>query len=310
MTENKKDSNYNSLLSLCILYAAFTLFNFLTHKITIFYLILQICTVLWVVIFMSGKYLKFWNSIPLILITPFMVLQLSTVNSLALYHIILTVFAIHFLFKSDINLRDQIFMYLSFLGSYILASYLHSNFSFIDMAIYGGVLLHILLISLGIATNRSNDFEKEVNELRSRLLDMKDGFKEKEQDPLMGIFSKSGGMKVLKQTMKWSQRYEIPLTVCYMELNNSRDEYINSITRRIINRIRESDTLFRLGKSEILLILPDCQKNDAESVIKNIQEILQNDRDMETVQFGLADFISEQKTSPNELIINANMAIA
>jgi GGDEF domain-containing protein len=310
MTESKKDSNYFSLLSICILFALFSLFNYISHKTTILFLIVQLLSVSWVIIFMSAKRLNIWSGLPLIIISPFMVLQLSTVNSLALYHIIQAVFAFHFLFKCDISLRDQIIMYLMFLGAYILTSFLHEGFNLMEMAVYGGALLHLLLISLGITTHRSNEFEREADELRSRLLGMKDGFKDNEQDPLMGIFSKSGGMKVLKQTMKWSQRYEIPLTVCYMELNNSRDDYIHSITRRIVNRVRESDTLFRLGKSEILLILPDCQKNDAASVMKSIQEILQNDREMEAVQFGLADFKAEHKTSPNELIINANSAIA
>lgn len=310
MTEIKNGPNYFTLISICILVIAFTLYSYLNHRISLFFLIIQLLSVSWVLIFMSAHHLNIVSSLPLIMISPLMVLQLNTVNSLVIFNIIQALFAIHFLFKCNIKFRDRIIMYVMFLGSYVLSSYLHKGFSMLEMAAYGGILLHLLIISLGIATHQKDEIEKEAEELRSKLLGIKDEYKDKEQDPLMGIFSKSGGMKVLKQTMKWSQRYEIPLTVCYMELNNSHDDYIHSMTRRIVNRVRESDTLFRLGKSEILLILPDCQKNDAASVMKSIQDILRNDREMEAVQFGLADFKSELRTSPNELIINANMSIA
>ncbi|MBF9018390.1 MULTISPECIES: GGDEF domain-containing protein [unclassified Oceanispirochaeta] len=310
MTEMKDGPNHVTLISICILVIAINLYSYLNNSITLFFLIIQLFSVSWISIFMSSHRLNIAGSLPMIIISPLMVLQLNTVNSLVIFHIIQALFAIHFLFKCNIKFRDRIIMYALFLGSYILSCYLHKGFSILEMAAYGGVLLHLLIISLGVATHQKDEIEKEADELRSKLLGIKDEYKDKEQDPLMGIFSKSGGMKVLKQTMKWSQRYEIPLTVCYMELNNSHEDYIYSMTRRIVNRVRESDTLFRLGKSEILLILPDCQKNDAASVMKSIQEILRNDREMEAVQFGLADFKGELKTSPNELIINANMAIA
>jgi len=140
-----------------------------------------------------------------------------------------------------------------------------------------------------------------------------------EYDSLIRVFNKRGGIKILRQTMKWSQRYDIPLTICYLDLNSSGGDQpdlhrrLLSVSRSIYGRIRQSDTVCRLGDDELLIILPDCCRNDAESVITHIRSCLKSrpeepEGSMESFDYGLADYCAESVKSPNELIINADRA--
>ncbi|MDC7233815.1 MAG: diguanylate cyclase [Spirochaetales bacterium] len=310
MSDSGKDPHIYTLIIISLLFSLFIGANYYTGKTTLFFMVIQLFSVSWIFLIVYVNRISVLTVIPVSIVTPLLILQLSTLNSLALYHIILAVFSIQFLLISPQGLQGKLTLYLSLLVSYCLAGYLHQTFTALDLAIHGGILTHLLILITGYLSLERDELKKENESLRTELLNLKNDWSDEEQDPLMGIFSKSGGMRVLKQTMKWSQRYKIPLTVCYMEVNNSRDDYIHSITRRIVNRVRESDTLFRLGKSEILLVLPDCCKNDAALVMESIQKILQDDSETEAVQFGLADFKADVRTSPNELIISANMAIA
>ncbi len=309
----QKEQNYYSLITLFILFSSFTLFNLLTRTIPSYLFILSALTVLWTGIYiLSGRFSR--NSlIPIGVVLALQLVLMNTEASLVFYHICLSLIIVSYAFLFRISLADKALLFSFFTAAYLAASILNTDFSTYSILYYGGIQIFILSAGLGVRTWQIELARKESKDLREELAGLKIKSSCEEEDPFMGIFSKAGGMKVLKQTMKWATRYDLPLTVCYMELSSSRDEYVQSVSRRITTRIRESDTLFRLGSSEILLILPDCCTDDASQVMEHIREIILEDMAHNCrrgIQFGIAGFDKSQKISPNELIISANRASA
>jgi GGDEF domain-containing protein len=299
--KHKSRQIYFSLVTLFILSSIFLLYTLLSQQFKPYFQISQTLCTLWlgtIILNLDRKKVLGDKDIiraclPLNIVCPLLLFSLNTYQNLIVYNIVLAFFAVYFLFTIE----------------YIVVSIFHGIFSPIEFINSGAILLNLLLLSLGVSLRQSNLYRDDLNHCRRNLNQLKNSQGSSEEgDPILGIFSRSGGMKVLKQTMKWAERYEIPLTVCYMELNGSRDEHINSITRGIFKRIRETDTLFRLGKAEMLLILPDCEKNNALDVIKHIKETLSTTPSYKLLHYGLADFQSEIIRSPNEFIIIANKA--
>ncbi|MDA3956521.1 GGDEF domain-containing protein [Oceanispirochaeta sp.] len=319
-TESIKDKSrqiYFSLVTLFILSSIFLLYTLLSQQFKPYFQISQTLCTLWlgtIILNLDRKKVLGDKDIiraclPLNIVCPLLLFSLNTYQNLIVYNIVLAFFAVYFLFSFPISHKTNLIFYIIFTIEYIVVSIFHGIFSPIEFINSGAILLNLLLLSLGVSLRQSNLYRDDLNHCRRNLNQLKNSQGSSEEgDPILGIFSRSGGMKVLKQTMKWAERYEIPLTVCYMELNGSRDEHINSITRGIFKRIRETDTLFRLGKAEMLLILPDCEKNNALDVIKHIKETLSTTPSYKLLHYGLADFQSEIIRSPNEFIIIANKA--
>ncbi|QEN07347.1 diguanylate cyclase [Oceanispirochaeta crateris] len=308
---------YFSLVTFFILSSLFLIFTLLSAQFKDSFKLVHALSTLWLgtiflrydkkIILGEREVLK--ACFPLILSPPLLLYLMSSFQYLIIFNVVLAVFSIYFLYSFSLKEKTNILFYILFSSGYLLASIFHSVFSFMDIINSGAILLHILILSLGLAFRKIRcETEELINCRRSLGLLKNTTERSDDGDSLLGIYNKAGGMKVLRQTMKWSQRYEIPLTVCYMELNGSRDEHIHSITRDIFKRIRETDTLFRLGKSEMLLILPDCEKHNAASVMNHIKEVLSQNTMGKILHYGLADFQSELDRSPNELIISANQA--
>jgi len=251
----------------------------------------------------------FVSLIPIFLIAPLFLLTTKKFDEIVQLNIILALFSIFFLFSFSLKNKYNLILQIIFLSEYLIVAVIHQSMTLSVYFESGGFLLNLLIISLSFSRLQNQSGENKLRLCRESVSRYKESKKKFDDgDPILGIFSKSGGMKVLKQMMKWSERYKIPLTVCYVELNDSHDDYVNTITRGIITRIRETDTLFRLGKQEMLLILPDCEIKNAADVMNYIQDKLKTKIKEKCLKFGLADFKTSLANSPNELIINANRA--
>ena len=314
--QDKSRQIYFSLVTLFILSSIFLIFTLISKQFVYAFKIVHSLSTLWLgTIFLNLDKKKILGEkdvmracLPLIIMSPILLYLIDSYQNLILFNIALAIFSIYFLYSFSLSHKSNLLLYIVFSCTYLTAALFHRVFSPLEIINSGGILLHLLILFLSMAVRNGIADKEELKHCRRSIDQLKSSQRRDDGDPLIGIFSKSGGMKVLKQTMKWSQRYEIPLTVCYMELNGSRDEHIHSITRGIFKRIRETDTLFRLGKSEMLLILPDCEKHNAADVMKHIKEALLQNPSYRLLQYGLADFKSEIIGSPNELIISANRA--
>lgn len=313
--ENKRQ-RYLSVITLFVLTGLFLLAIVIFNYFSILFRNLLVLLLIWqgtMILIHSRKKLiedfqLFVTLTPLIILSPLLMLTIAHHNDLIVYNIVLSVFSIFILLFLSLKQRYNFTLQILFITEYLLVALIHKSFPQLEVYKSGGLILQFLVISLGIAQYRNEADKENLQICRETISRYKKSRLDDSGDPILGIFSKSGGMKVLKQMMKWSERYEIPLTVCYMELHDSHDEYVNTITRGIFKRIRETDTLFRLGQREMLLILPDCQKQNAMDVMKYIKSILEMNNQEKSIKYGLADFKANSINSPNELIINANRA--
>ncbi|MDC7238900.1 MAG: diguanylate cyclase [Spirochaetales bacterium] len=306
-----RGQNYYSFITIFILFCSFTLFNILYKTGPVYMEVLAAASILWAALFIVTGRFYLSSILPIASVLALQLSLMTTVQSLVFFHICLSLILLFFSFLFSLSFSEKLSLLGFFTLSYLTAALLNNVFSLYTIGYYGGIQMYFLAIALCVRSWQMEQYRKENGDLREQLAGMKTEALGDEDDPFVGIFSKAGGMKVLKQTMKWSQRYELPLTVCYIDLNTSRDEYIHNVSRRISTRVRESDTLFRLGSTEILLVLPDCHETDAIIVVDQIQKIIKEDlRQNKTISVGIAGFDRSQKISPNELIINANRASA
>jgi diguanylate cyclase (GGDEF)-like protein/PAS domain S-box-containing protein len=136
-------------------------------------------------------------------------------------------------------------------------------------------------------------------------------------DTLTGVYNRNAGMVLLEKEFTRTARSSSPFSVIYTDLDGLK--YLNdtrghsegdSLIREfavILNKTaRESDTVFRLGGDEFLIILPDCSEIGAVSCISRItKEItLFNSSDIKPWQIS-ASFGSASCTKGEEYTIDA-----
>lgn len=93
-------------------------------------------------------------------------------------------------------------------------------------------------------------------------------------DELTSAMSRHFGLLLLEKQMAMAARSGRALTVCYADIDGLKnvndtyghqegDAYITLVTRAISRPFRISDSLCRLGGDEFLMILPDCNLDEA-----------------------------------------------
>ncbi|MEW9094967.1 MAG: diguanylate cyclase [Clostridiaceae bacterium] len=102
-------------------------------------------------------------------------------------------------------------------------------------------------------------------------------------DELTGVYNRSAGMQILKNSFRAAKYKEIPLSICFLDLDDLKhindtfghaqgDNYIKTAVGVIKNEIREKDVFIRLGGDEFLLIFINTKYEEAEKIwlrIKN-----------------------------------------
>ena len=96
-------------------------------------------------------------------------------------------------------------------------------------------------------------------------------------DPLTGLLTRGTGMALLVNHLHMSERFQWVLTVWAVNIDNLKqvkdkfgyeagDQMIKGISRIICESIRESDTVFRMGDDELMVILPKCSISEAGTI--------------------------------------------
>jgi diguanylate cyclase (GGDEF)-like protein len=100
-------------------------------------------------------------------------------------------------------------------------------------------------------------------------------------DELTNAMSRHFGLLLLEKQMAMAARSGRALTVCYADIDGLKevndtyghqagDEYITLVTRAMSRPFRVSDSLCRVGGDEFLMILPDCNLDEACRVWRRI----------------------------------------
>lgn len=100
-------------------------------------------------------------------------------------------------------------------------------------------------------------------------------------DPLTGLLNRGTGMALLVNQLHMSERYRWPLTIWSINIDNLKqirkrlgydagDQLVREMSRIISGNIRKSDTVFRMGDDEMIVILPQCTIPEAVGIRERI----------------------------------------
>jgi diguanylate cyclase (GGDEF)-like protein len=103
-------------------------------------------------------------------------------------------------------------------------------------------------------------------------------------DPLTGLYNRRLAEKRLLGEVSRSQRYGHPLTVLVIDLNGFKqinDRYghaagdlvLRLFAERLNSAIRTSDLAVRMGGDEFMVLLPECQPEQVQSLLERLRSI-------------------------------------
>lgn len=138
--------------------------------------------------------------------------------------------------------------------------------------------------------------EKQRNEeLQQKLQDLQ---RKSELDELTGLYNRRALEAHLKEEMKRTKRYDIPLCLLMLDMDNFKeindthghivgDEVLEAASWLLLDNIRESDILARYGGDEFCIIATGSNIDEAEHLGRRILEEFES-RTFELVDGGLA----------------------
>ena len=109
-------------------------------------------------------------------------------------------------------------------------------------------------------------------------------------DPMTGVRNRRTGLLLLDAELEEMKNGKGPLTVVFLDIDGLKavndtyghdegDRLIEFIVSLIKASVSESVSISRLGGDEFLLIFPNCEQNEAESVMQGItQHLMKYDR--------------------------------
>ncbi len=135
-------------------------------------------------------------------------------------------------------------------------------------------------------------------------------------DPLTGAANLRSFMEILNREIKVVKRYQRPLTLAYMDIDNfkamndtcghaSGDALLKSVVKAVRGSIRATDTVARMGGDEFMILLPETNEEQAPNAIEKINgKLLLAAREFScpvTFSFGVITSHDPERT-PDDLI--------
>lgn len=104
-------------------------------------------------------------------------------------------------------------------------------------------------------------------------------------DALTGVTNRRAGLEILKKQIEACSG-RIPLTVCFLDLDylkevndrfghNEGDRFIRRVSRALMLRLRDTDTVARIGGDEFLVIMPGADEANARLRMEEVLLYLQ-----------------------------------
>lgn len=179
--------------------------------------------------------------------------------------------------------------------------------------------------------------EKQAEELSDKVRELTSIVEEKERlenlsiiDPLTSVYNRRGLSKYLSMHLKNCSRYQLPISVIVVDLDNFKqynDNYghvngdivlkeVSSLMK--LSMHRPEDFIGRLGGEEFIAVLPNTDIDGAEFVasriikqltLAKIEHAYNEVNDIITVSMGITTVIPDKTTTQEELIDTADMAM-
>jgi diguanylate cyclase (GGDEF)-like protein len=132
-------------------------------------------------------------------------------------------------------------------------------------------------------------------------------------DDMTGAYNRRVGMEFLEKLFIQNIRNEDVLSVVFFDVNNLKkindmyghnegDLIIIDIVEIASKYIRQSDILVRMGGDEFVIIFPNCNYQDADSIMKRFQENLFNINDDKNNEYNISISFGVADTSNKEII--------
>jgi diguanylate cyclase (GGDEF)-like protein len=150
-----------------------------------------------------------------------------------------------------------------------------------------------------------------------------------EHDPLTGLLNRRAYERSLEEHLARGERYGHAGAVLVVDLDNFKevndtlghtagDELIVRVAGALASRLRESDTLARLGGDKFAILTPTGERIEAERLADALLEVLRRERTARgpggrawpvTASIGLAPLEGVENLSAEEALIDAHLAM-
>ena len=147
-----------------------------------------------------------------------------------------------------------------------------------------------------------------------------------DHDPLTGLINRRRFEEELERELMAAKRYGRSGAVLVLDLDNFKyvndtlghsagDKLIVSVSALLRRRLRESDTLARIGGDEFAVILPDCNTAQAEAaadgLLTTIREgmLEQHRGGRSSASIGVAPYSDDVESTGEEMLVEADVAM-
>jgi diguanylate cyclase (GGDEF)-like protein/PAS domain S-box-containing protein len=149
-----------------------------------------------------------------------------------------------------------------------------------------------------------------------------------DHDPLTGLFNRRRFGRELSRELSAAERYAGGGAVFIIDIDNFKhindtlghnagDEVMMEVAHLLRERLRDTDILARLGGDEFAVLLPHATADDAETLAHALLDAVRGESitvggqrpTRLTTSIGMALFDSSSKTTPEDLLIDADVAM-
>jgi diguanylate cyclase (GGDEF)-like protein/PAS domain S-box-containing protein len=149
-----------------------------------------------------------------------------------------------------------------------------------------------------------------------------------DHDPLTGLFNRRRFARELSREISAAGRYGGEGAVLIIDIDNFKvindtlghnagDEVMMEVAHLLRERLRDTDVLARLGGDEFGVLLPHAAAGDAEGLARGLLDAVRGERiavggerpTRLTTSIGMAFFGADGKTTPEDLLIDADVAM-
>ncbi|MCS7241883.1 MASE3 domain-containing protein [Candidatus Caldatribacterium sp.] len=142
-------------------------------------------------------------------------------------------------------------------------------------------------------------------------------------DALTGVYNKRTGYEILERELSIALLKKSPLAVAFVDVDHLKmvndtfghlegDAYLKVVAQVLKESVRKSDTVFRFGGDEFVLVLPQCTEGEVWKIFERVEEKLRvltqtfHKAYAMSVSFGVAVFDPERPSSLEDLLVQAD----
>ncbi len=138
-------------------------------------------------------------------------------------------------------------------------------------------------------------------------------------DNMTKVYNRRAGLRHLSKIFKEARRRDFDLSVCFVDVNGLKevndvlghekgDELLKTVVDYINSSIRNTDLVARLGGDEFLIVLPDSNKEIAETIWQRVTESINEENSKGNREYvisashGIRQFVFEEGENIDEVI--------